>query len=133
MEIGFPGTKTTVAFFEWFGDMGIFCGRLIAPFFVPPYEVREFIRQFDELGAKSLPLAALAGAATGVVLSLSTRDSLVRTRWSGHVDRIGIVRSITPEGEGVRLIVEATDDTLRYVVDKGSITLSGVRPMRLNL
>ena len=78
MEIGFPGTKTTVAFFEWFGDMGIFCGRLIAPFFVPPYEVREFIRQFDELGAKSLPLAALAGAATGVVLSLSTRDSLVR-------------------------------------------------------
>ena len=78
MEIGFPGTKTAAAFFEWFGDMGIFCGRLLAPFFVPPYEVREFIRQFDELGAKSLPLAALAGAATGVVLSLSTRDSLVR-------------------------------------------------------
>jgi phospholipid/cholesterol/gamma-HCH transport system permease protein len=34
-------------------------------------------RQLDELGSKSLPLVALAGAATGVVLSLETRDSLV--------------------------------------------------------
>jgi hypothetical protein len=80
METGFPGAKTTVAFFEWFGDLGMFCGRLIATFFVPPYEVREFVRQFDELGSKSLPLAALAGAATGVVLSLSTRDSLIPIR-----------------------------------------------------
>ena len=61
MEIGFPGAKAAVAFFEWFGDLGMFCGRLVAPFFVPPYEIREFARQFDELGAKSLPLAALAG------------------------------------------------------------------------
>ncbi len=44
----------------------------------------------------------------------------------GHVDGIGTVRSITPEGEGVRLVVDATDDTLRYCVDKGSITVEGV-------
>jgi ABC-type transporter Mla maintaining outer membrane lipid asymmetry permease subunit MlaE len=43
----------------------------------PPYEAREFAHQLDELGSKSLPLVALAGAATGVVLSLETRDSLV--------------------------------------------------------
>lgn len=78
MENTFPGAKAAVGFFEWFGDLGIFCGRLIGPFFAPPYEFREFLRQFDELGAKSLPLAALAGVATGVVLSLSTRDSLSR-------------------------------------------------------
>jgi phospholipid/cholesterol/gamma-HCH transport system permease protein len=78
MEPGFPGAKTAVAFFEWFGDLGMFCRRLTVPFFVPPYEIREFVRQFDELGSKSLPLAGLAGAATGVVLSLSTRDSLIR-------------------------------------------------------
>jgi phospholipid/cholesterol/gamma-HCH transport system permease protein len=74
----FPGENTFVAFFEWFGELGMFCGRLARSFFVPPYEFREFVRQFDELGAKSLPLAAIAGAATGVVLSLSTRDSLIR-------------------------------------------------------
>jgi len=32
----------------------------------------------DAIGSKSLPLVALAGAATGVVLSLQARDSLVR-------------------------------------------------------
>jgi phospholipid/cholesterol/gamma-HCH transport system permease protein len=38
----------------------------------------EFLRQLDAIGARSLPLAALAGAATGIVLSLQTRDSLTR-------------------------------------------------------
>jgi phospholipid/cholesterol/gamma-HCH transport system permease protein len=32
----------------------------------------------DEIGAKSFPLVALAGAATGVVLSMQTRESLTR-------------------------------------------------------
>jgi phospholipid/cholesterol/gamma-HCH transport system permease protein len=64
--------------FEWFGELGLFCGRLIHATLVPPYEIRELIRQLDEIGSKSLPLVALAGAATGVVLSLQTRDSLTR-------------------------------------------------------
>jgi phospholipid/cholesterol/gamma-HCH transport system permease protein len=78
METSLPGEKTVVSLFEWFGDLGIFCSRLIVPFLTPPYEFSEFLHQFDELGAKSLPLAAMAGAATGVVVTLSTRDSLIR-------------------------------------------------------
>src|SRR4029453_4273170 len=35
-------------------------------------------RQLDEIGSKSFVLVALAGAAIGVVLSLETRDSLIR-------------------------------------------------------
>jgi phospholipid/cholesterol/gamma-HCH transport system permease protein len=35
-------------------------------------------RQLDEIGSKSLPLVAAAGAAIGVVLSLETRQSLTR-------------------------------------------------------
>src|SRR5580698_4168620 len=66
-----------VAFFEWFGELGMFCARLARAAFTPPYEFREFFRQCDEIGSKSLPLVALAGAATGVVLSLQTRDSLI--------------------------------------------------------
>jgi phospholipid/cholesterol/gamma-HCH transport system permease protein len=65
-------------FFEWFGELGSFCGRLGRTAFVPPYERQEFIHQLDEVGARSLLLVALAGAATGVVLSLETRDSLLR-------------------------------------------------------
>src|SRR5262252_8219963 len=65
-------------FFEWFGRFGTFCARLASSIFVPPYEFRELIRQCDSVGAKSLPLVALAGAATGVVMALETRDSLAR-------------------------------------------------------
>jgi hypothetical protein len=67
-----------VGVFEWFGELGLFCARLIRTALTPPYEFGELLRQCDAIGSKSLPLVALAGAATGVVLSLQTRDSLVR-------------------------------------------------------
>jgi phospholipid/cholesterol/gamma-HCH transport system permease protein len=67
-----------VSVFEWFGELGLFCARLVRSALVPPYEFHELLRQCDEIGSKSLPLIALAGAATGVVISLQTRDSLVR-------------------------------------------------------
>ena len=63
---------------EWFGELTLFCGRLIRSTLAPPYELREFVRQMDEIGSKSVFLVTLAGAATGVVLSLETRDSLSR-------------------------------------------------------
>lgn len=66
------------SFFEWFGELGLFCGRLVRFAVTPPYEWRELIRQMDEAGSKSFVLVALAGAAIGVVLSLETRDSLIR-------------------------------------------------------
>jgi phospholipid/cholesterol/gamma-HCH transport system permease protein len=76
---GEPGdVKTAVAsVFEWFGELGIFCVRLVRAAAGPPYEIGEFIRQCDEVGSRSFPLVALAGAAVGVVLSLQTRDSLI--------------------------------------------------------
>jgi phospholipid/cholesterol/gamma-HCH transport system permease protein len=65
-------------FFEWFGDLGIFFWRVLRAAVTPPFEFRELFRQLDEIGSKSLPLVALAGAATGVVLSLEARYSLTR-------------------------------------------------------
>jgi riboflavin synthase alpha subunit len=44
----------------------------------------------------------------------------------GHVDAVGTVRALDPEGEGARLWVDAPPDVLRYCVDKGSITVEGV-------
>ena len=44
----------------------------------------------------------------------------------GHVDGLGSVRSIEPDGEGARLRVELGPELLRYCVDKGSLTLDGV-------
>src|SRR5580693_5850578 len=72
-----PTGNLAVSIFEWFGELGMFCARLGRAAAIPPYEFREFLRQCDEIGSKSLPLVALAGAATGVVLSLQTRNSLI--------------------------------------------------------
>jgi riboflavin synthase len=44
----------------------------------------------------------------------------------GHVDAVGRVRSVTAEGAGLRVVVEAPDEVLRYCVEKGSITIDGV-------
>jgi riboflavin synthase len=44
----------------------------------------------------------------------------------GHVDGVGVVRSLESEGEGFRLSVECPPDIRRYVVEKGSITVHGV-------
>ncbi len=65
-------------FLEWFGDLGIFFWQVVRAAVTPPFEFRELFRQLDEIGSKSLPLVALAGAATGVVLSLEARYSLTR-------------------------------------------------------
>ena len=42
------------------------------------FEGREFLRQLDLIGSNSFPLVALAGAATGAVLSMQTHASLAR-------------------------------------------------------
>jgi phospholipid/cholesterol/gamma-HCH transport system permease protein len=66
------------AMVEWVGELGLFSWRVAKAIFSRPFEGAEFLHQLDAMGAKSLPLVALAGAATGVVLSLQTRDSLTR-------------------------------------------------------
>lgn len=43
----------------------------------------------------------------------------------GHVDAVGRIRSVEPEGEGRRIWVDAPEDVLRYCVEKGSIAVDG--------
>jgi len=72
-------------------------------------------------------LGALApGSRVNLEPALRAGDAMGGHVVQGHVDGVGTVRSVTPEGEGVRVIVEASADTLRYCVEKGSITVEGV-------
>jgi riboflavin synthase len=43
----------------------------------------------------------------------------------GHVDGVGAVRSVEPEGDGRRIWVDAPPDLMRYVVEKGSVAVEG--------
>jgi riboflavin synthase len=44
----------------------------------------------------------------------------------GHVDAVAEVSSASPDGEGLELRLEPPPSILRYIVEKGSVTLDGV-------
>jgi len=44
----------------------------------------------------------------------------------GHVDAVGRIQSVEAEGLGLRVFVEMPAGLLRYVVEKGSVTVDGV-------
>jgi len=66
------------------------------------------------------------GSVVNLEPALRAGDAMGGHIVQGHVDGIGRVQSIEFEGEGLRVIVEASDETLRYCVEKGSITVEGV-------
>jgi riboflavin synthase alpha subunit len=43
----------------------------------------------------------------------------------GHVDGVGAVRSVEPEGDGARVWIDAPTGVLRYLVEKGSVAVQG--------
>lgn len=79
---------------------------------------------------ETLKLSSLAGISTGspVNLELAMRltDRLGGHMVQGHVDGIGTVISVAPDGFSRRVKIEAPAGLLRYVVHKGSITVDGV-------
>lgn len=44
----------------------------------------------------------------------------------GHIDGVGIITAIEPEGDGQRWTIGTRPGLLRYIVEKGSITVNGV-------
>ena len=44
----------------------------------------------------------------------------------GHVDGVGVIDAIAPEGDGQRWTIRAPEPLRRYIVEKGSITVNGV-------
>src|SRR5436853_2792615 len=58
--------------------------------------------------------------------SLRVGDQLGGHVVQGHVDAVGRVRSVTPEGEGQRVWVDAPEAVLGYCIEKGAIAVDGV-------
>jgi riboflavin synthase len=66
------------------------------------------------------------GAVVNVEPALRAGEPLGGHYVQGHVDAVGRVRAVEPEGEGVRMWIEAPGDVLRYCVEKGSVAVAGV-------
>ena len=96
----------TIAFLASIGEATLFGAKAAREIFVPPFELRETIRQIYELGLRSVPLIAVAGLAVGVVLSMHTRASLQRFGAESMIPAglaIALVRETGPLTAGLLL------------------------------
>lgn len=79
---------------------------------------------------QTLAVTALGGIASGTAvnleLAMQASDRLGGHIVQGHVDGVGELISESGDGFARRLRVGLPIELMRYVVDKGSITLSGV-------
>ena len=66
------------------------------------------------------------GSRINLELSLKVGDELGGHLVYGHVDGVGKVVAMTPEGGSVRFIFEAPSDLARFVAAKGSVAIDGV-------
>jgi riboflavin synthase len=91
---------------------------------------------FDETGfavdvvAETLRCTALGERAPGdgvnLERALQVGDRLGGHIVQGHVEGTGEVRQVERDGDGIRVTIDAPSELLRYVVEKGSITVDGV-------
>lgn len=66
------------------------------------------------------------GGSVNIEPSLRVGDQLGGHVVQGHVDAVGRVRSVVPEGDGRRLWVDSPEGIVRYCIEKGSIAVDGV-------
>jgi phospholipid/cholesterol/gamma-HCH transport system permease protein len=67
--------------------------------FVPPYEVKETVNQFFEVGIRSLSIITLTGFITGLVFTKQSRSSLSEfgaTSWLPSLMAIALLRALAP-------------------------------------
>jgi riboflavin synthase len=65
------------------------------------------------------------GTRVNLERSLKMGDELGGHIVSGHVDGLGEIISITPEGDSKRFRFKAPNDIARFIAQKGSVTLDG--------
>ena len=86
---------------------------------------------------QTLEVTALAsveqGSRVNLELAMRANDRLGGHIVQGHVDGVATVSSVEDDGFARRIRIDLPADLLRYVVDKGSITLSGVSLTVANL
>jgi phospholipid/cholesterol/gamma-HCH transport system permease protein len=67
--------------------------------FLPPYEIKEVLNQFFEVGIRSLSIITLTGFITGVVFTKQSRSSLAEfgaTSWLPSLMAIALLRALAP-------------------------------------
>ena len=120
IEIDAPVTATLTAV----GDSVSIDGCCLTAIAVGDARLR--FEAVPETLARTALSALAAGAAVNLEPALRAGEPLGGHYVQGHVDGVGVVTSVEPEGDGARLAVESPEELRRYLVEKGSIALQGV-------
>ncbi len=124
---------------EWIGELAAFVGRAVASAVKPPYEVRELLKQIDDIGTKSLPLVGAAGTAIGVVLAMQSRSTLARFGAESLLPTmisISVVRELGPIIAGLMVAgrigagLAAELGSMRVTEQIDAMEVSATDPMR---
>jgi riboflavin synthase len=111
------------------GDAGIGDSVAISGVCLTVVAIEDGALDFDAV-AETLRRSSLgrlhAGDTVNVEPALRAGEPLGGHYVQGHVDGVGLVRVVEPEGESVRMSFEAPSEVLRYCVEKGSIAVEGV-------
>jgi phospholipid/cholesterol/gamma-HCH transport system permease protein len=87
------------ATFEEAGELALLSRRAFRALFTPPWELRSWIVQMEQIGVRSLAVAAIATVFTGMVLALQTALSLPGLGvkyYIGTVVSKSLVRELAP-------------------------------------
>ena len=133
LEVGtvaaFDGSRLALAAPETAASAAVGDSVSVAGVCLTVVETEEGRLAFDVV-PETLSRTALGGLEPGDALniepSLRIGDRLGGHVVQGHVDAVGRVRSITPDGDGRRMWVDAPQAVLGYCVEKGSIAVDGV-------
>jgi len=66
------------------------------------------------------------GSRVNLELSLKLGDELGGHLVYGHVDGVGTIASMTPEGGSVRFVFEVPSELARFIAAKGSVAVDGI-------
>ena len=66
------------------------------------------------------------GSRLNLELSLKLGDELGGHLVYGHVDGVGTIASLTPEGGSVRFVFEVPSELARFIAAKGSVAVDGI-------
>jgi phospholipid/cholesterol/gamma-HCH transport system permease protein len=81
------------------GNVTKFAARFFKEIFMPPFEIKEFMRQCYIIGNKSLPLVGITGFIMGLVLTLQSRPTLAKfgaESWLPGMVALSLIREIAP-------------------------------------
>lgn len=85
--------------------------------------------RFD-VSVESIARSTLGGKTAGERVNLErplrAGDELGGHIVQGHVDGVGELADVSAEGAGRRIVVRAPASLMRYIVEKGSVTVDGV-------